>query len=402
MQSFNGNSLRNITLSLVILSSLFVGIQPASAKQFKKLLETGQVVVGNDKPIAKISNSTIGRDGQIAVNLEMVGMTIPPGSQTSFLGIYSITKGGKISLVDQGDFGTSYRSGSFFNGFTAPSISGGEIFYGTYTYTIPFPNTSPSTVESILKGGTVGNIKTFDTIIGRVGTLLPVPPEVSLVNGTAYVVSKQAVSRSGGVDFIYSLRSLDSRATMPSFLTISSGTEVLSVRTSSQSIVVRTFIRPNIYKLLERPNIGQFVQLNPLGQNPGSCGFAVSLDNIISCSVTGDQYILSTRFGKQANFVALPLPNPTALKSVSDPSISGDNIIFKTTEQTSTGAIVDKIYTSLNRQAPKVVIAAGEQLDGKTVTGLKLSDNGRTIALNSAVFTATFSDGSSALYRVDL
>ena len=77
-------------------------------------------------------------------------------------------------------------------------------------------------------------------------------------------------------------------------------------------------------------------------------------------------------------------------------------MLFRSTEQTTTGAIVDKIYTSLNRQAPKVVIAAGEQLDGKTVTGLKLSDNGRTIALNSAVFTATFSDGSSALYRVDL
>ena len=402
MQNSSGNSLRNITLSLAVLSSLLVTVQPASAKQFKKLVETGQVVVGNDKPIVKISDPTIGRDGQIAVNLQMVGTTTPPGSQTSFLGIYSITKGGKISLVDQGSFGTYYRSGSFFNGFTAPSISGGEIFYGTYTYTIPFPNTSPSTVESILKGGTVGNIKTFDTILGRVGTLSPAPPDVSLVNGTAYVVSKQAVSRPGGVDFIYSLRSLDSRAATPSFSTISSGTETLTVRTSGQSIVLRTFTRPNIYKLLERPNSGQFVQLNPLGENPGSCGFAVSLDNIISCSVTGDQYILSTRFGKQSNFVALPLPNLIALKSVSDPSISGDNIIFKTTEQTATGTIVDKIYTSLNRQAPKVMIATGEQLDGKTVTGLQLSDNGRTIARNSAVFTATFSDGSSALYRVDL
>jgi hypothetical protein len=41
-------------------------------------------------------------------------------------------------------------------------------------------------------------------------------------------------------------------------------------------------------------------------------------------------------------------------------------------------------------------------LDGKTVSQVNLSENGRTIAGNSAVIKVTFTDGTAALYRVDL
>ena len=400
MQNSNGNSLRNITLSVAILSGLLVAIQPASAKQFKKLVETGQVVIGNDKPIVQIADPTIGLDGQVAVNLQMETTVVPPGIGINFLGIYSITKGGKISLLDQGS-SSSNRDGGSFQGFLPPSISQGKIVYAAYSYAINRRG-ERSNANAVLKGGTPGDIKEFALITtGSSGPFSPEPPQVSFVDGTAYTINKEILSQPGAPIITYQFKSLDTNAATPSFTPISSSPDNRQVRTSGLGVVLLTVSPQNVYTLFERPNNGQFTQLNPLGQNPGSCGFAVSSDNIVSCSVAGSQYVLSLRLGRQGNFVAIPLPNAAALKSVSDPSISGKNVIFRTTEQTAIGT-VDKIYNSLNRQAPKLVLAAGDQLEGKTVTGLKLNENGRTIARNSAVFTATFSDGSSALYRVDL
>ena len=178
-----------------------------------------------------------------------------------------------------------------------------------------------------------------------------------------------------------------------------------AIRSASQSLILLSALKETsnpTFKLLERPNGGQFLQLNPQGKNPGSCGFAVSFENVVSCSSEGSQYVLSARFGKKSNFVNLPLPNATTLKSVNGLSISNEKIIFKATEQAGAGAIVERIYLSNKIQVPQAVISSGETLDGKTITGLSLNENDRSIADNYIVFIATFSDSSKALYRVDL
>ena len=122
---------------------------------------------------------------------------------------------------------------------------------------------------------------------------------------------------------------------------------------------------------------------------------------MVSCSVDDGQFVLSARLGKAANFVKVPLAGSNT-RSISSPSISNSKIIFFAAEQGNDQSITERLYLSSNGQAPAPLISTGETLDGKIVSGLKLSDNGRAIADNSAVFAATFRDGSKALYRVDL
>ena len=393
----------SFTIALAIGSSLLISfVQPASAKQFKKLVETGQIIPGNNQPLVEIRSPTIGRDGQAAVNLET--KTVETVSQQSgidrslFNGLYSISRGGTISLIDQG-VSVIIGRGRTFNGFSAPSISQGKIAY------VAFSSTGTSglvTNISTLKVGTPGDVKQFSAITPIFYT--QTVPKVSFANGTAYTIEiGENLSRLPiGLERV---GLVDTNSPSPAFNVLSVSGDNNDIRSGSQSLILlsktREFSNP-VYKLFERPNGGQFVQLNPQGKNPGSCGFAVSSESVVSCSNDNNQYVLSGRFGKQSNFVNLPLPNSTALKSVSDISISNQKIIFKATEQTATGPIVQRIYLSNKTQAPQALISSGEKLGGKTITELTLNENGRTISDKYIVFVATFSDNSKALYRIDL
>jgi hypothetical protein len=63
---------------------------------------------------------------------------------------------------------------------------------------------------------------------------------------------------------------------------------------------------------------------------------------------------------------------------------------------------VDGIYSSFNGQPAQRLIATGNTLNGKVISRLRLSDQGQSINGKAIVFVATFTDGSSALYRAIL
>lgn len=399
-------SSRSLTSGLATCGALITLVQPASATQFKKLVETGQVFPGTSQPVATLSEASIGRDGQAVINIQTPFVKNASGRQSGeqFFGIYSITKGGKISLLSQGSKVVDRQGSIDYKGLLSPSISEGVIAYTTYDLYEPYTNPGQTyTAKSSLNVGVPGAVKNYGSAF--LGLSNTKNPRVSFTNGLAYVLENSLVRPE--IDTPRPIQSLrlkvfDTRVSNPSFTILVTDNNIQGIRSGSQGVAMLTMTPEKVYKLFERPNGGQFVRLNPQGQNPGSCGFAVSYESVVSCSVAGTQSILSARFGKQSSFVTLPLPNPATLKSVSDPSMSNDKILFRTTEQAANGPIVERIYVSQNTQAPKLILGSGEQLDGKTITGLKLGDNGRSIAGNYVVFTATFSDGSQALYRADL
>ena len=399
MKNLSRSIFQSMSIGSAIGSLLISFGQPASALQFKKLIETGQTIPGNNQPLTVIESPTIGRDGQAAVYLKTKSVTVNGSdffSTTQFVGIYSIGQSGNISLLDQGATVSSARTATV-NTFTAPSISQGKIAYLTYSLTSD--RGSESTPISILKVGTPGDVKQYGNIIS--GYYVRGIPNVSFTNGMVYGLETSLILSRPPIDG-GRVKLLNINSPTPAFTTLSTSVDNTAIRSGSQSVVLLSVDPNKVHKLFERPNNGPFVQLNPQGQNPGSCGFAVSSENVVSCSVAGSQYVLSVRFGKASNFVSLPLPNAATLKSVSDPSISNNKIIFKTTEQDPNGSIVEKIYLSNKNQAPQLIVSSGQVIDGKTITGLKLNTYGRTIADNYVVFIGTFSDSSQALYRIDL
>lgn len=386
-----------ITIGL-ILSTAFSS-SPASAKQFKKLVQAGQVVPGIDQPLERFSDASIGLDQQVAVLLygDIFRASSLGGQRTE--GVYSITKSGKISLVQKG---FSLFSGLFSisETVTAPSISQGKIAYATYSAATNDGNPSKPANDSILQVGTPGEIKSYGSIISNARTAA-FPPKVSIVNGLVYSLADFQDANSNYVNL---LTVLDTQATNPVFKTISTDINNSEIRTGSQSLVVLSKTRIGfgnsfIYKLFERPHDGQFVQLNPLGKNPGSCGFAVSGENVVSCSAEDNRFVLSARFGKAAQFTQIPLPQNIIFMQT--PSMSAERVIFAATEVTANGT-ANVIYLSNKGKAPTAIIRTGDLLDGKPVTGLSLFNNGRAIARKSVIFTARFSGAPSALYRVDL
>lgn len=387
-----------ITIGLM-LSTAFSS-SPASAKQFKKLVQVGQILPGIDQPVERFSSASIGLDQQVVVLLSGELFLSNPQTSERTEGVYSITKSGEISLLQKG-FSRFFSLSLVKESFTAPSISQGKIAYGTYSESTNRGTISAPT-NSILQVGTPGKIKAYGPLISN-GRLALSPPQVSIVNGLVYSLARFDDANS---NFVSLLTVLDTKAANPVFKTISTDINNTEIRTGSKSLVVLSTSRTGlyyestiVYKLFERPHNGQFIQLNPLGKNPGSCGFAVSGENIVSCSAENNKFVLSTRFGKAAQFTQIQLPQN--INSVATPSISAEKVIFKATETTSNGT-ANVIYLSKKGKAPTAIIRTGDLLDGKTVTSLSLSNNGRAIAKNSVVFLAGFSDAPSALYRVDL
>jgi hypothetical protein len=394
-------------LILSILLSHSFSAPAASAKTFKKLVETGQKVSdaplngeSNEQPIESISAATIGRDGQTAVFLKKKAIATPPGppqpgfeDPSIYLGIYSISKGGKIALVNRGTIGT--RSG-FINSFTSPSISEGLIAYGTYITGPAFRGGFQPPISD-LRVGTPGDVKFYPSIyVFRRGGEVP---DVSFADGLVYVLERSSDTTSTAQS--RTLRRLNTKTPNPQFTTLSSDPNNRAIRTSSRRLVLSSVSDSQVYRLFERPHEGEFSELKPIGNNPGSCGFAVSYDNIVSCSVDNGKSVLSARFGATGNFIKIPLANEAATQSIESPSMSQKQILFLANEEGPTGK-TRKIYISNNGGPSTAVIGTGEMLDGKTISFLSLSDNGRAIADNYVVFKVQFTDGVQALYRVDL
>jgi hypothetical protein len=151
----------------------------------------------------------------------------------------------------------------------------------------------------------------------------------------------------------------------------------------------------NYYESLDN---GQFRQI--LTSRGGFCGASASFENLAICDKAafrgGGNYRLVVRFGKNGQFQNISYPIRSATRRLSGPSIYKQDVIFKVFEGLDNS---DTIYLSRNAQAATKLVTTGDRIDNKTVATLELSDTGRAIAKNSIVFTATFTDGTTALYK---
>jgi hypothetical protein len=377
---------------------------PAEAKQFKKLLQVGQTIPGSNQPVTEIIQPTIGEGGLVAVVLRTKPVTNAPGapnpSTQTFQGVYTIPKNGAIGLV-QGDKTTSSIAGTTFNEFSAPSISQGKVAY--FATNEPGARNGLPTQNRQLRVGTAGNLNTIqsDRLVGfrnNSGT-----SNLAFVNGNAYYFDKPAAGTPANVLGVINGKLqtlLNGNDPLLAGTPLSLGQAKIA---ASAGLVLFTRILPNAgdtTDIFERSNSGGgFKKIKTF--TGLSCGIAASQENIVAC---GDTTNLQVRFGRQGRFQNIAVPSNSVSRRIANPSISDKNVVFQTTDQVSNQnpAPVETIYRSQNAQAPQKVVATGDRLDGKTVKSVQLSESGRSLSGNSIVFTATFTDGVTALYRVDL
>jgi hypothetical protein len=409
------------------LGVLGLGVAPAAeAKQFQKLVQVGQTIPGDAQPLAEIIQPTIGSNGQVAVILRTqtvisgIGPSNIPYKRT-FQGVYTIGANGAIGLLEGGQSNSGYRTFGRSE-FSAPTISQGKVGY--FQLIQGFVVSMPAPKDSIanLRVGTPGNLLTLQAAIARSSspeTAVPGESNLAFVNGNGYyrerlfraptpnifgVINGKLQVLLSGDDPVFEgipLSDVDNGK-----LRASSGLIVLSRTRNVGSLGDTT-------DLYERPIAGgTFKKLNSfLG---ASCGISVSQDNIVACFDTttskpptengGAPTSIAVRLGRQGAFTPIVVPANRPDRRVSNPSISQKNIAFQVNDQVSpsdTSAIAS-IYFSQNGQAPQKVVTTGDKLDGKTVKSVQLSESGRAIIDQSIVFTATFTDGVVALYRVVL
>ncbi len=412
--------------STIALGITLLGLSHAAAaeaKQFRKLAQVGQTIPGNTQPLTEIIQPTIGSNGQVAVILRTQTQSSPGPSGIStrrtFQGVYTIGKTGKASLL-QGDTSIAGYRNILYNEFSAPTVSQNKVGYLSLNFIgsgpgLPSPNNSLANFQV----GTPGNLTTLQAKISlRNGLPISGESNAAFVNGNGYyryqpyqgpnqtandtdifgVINGKPQVLLSGTDPVFEGIPLN-RADNGK-LRASSGLIVLTRTRNIGSIGDTT----DVY---ERPIAGgTFKKLNSfLG---ASCGISVSLDNIVACFDTTTSQLpsenittrsdITVRFGRQGTFTPLTVPGNSDSRQVSNPSISQKNVAFQVND---TSAIAS-IYFSQNGQTPQKVVTTGDKLDGKTVKSVQLSESGRAMIDKSIVFTATFTDGVTALYRVDL
>lgn len=408
MALFNsGPSWYSSVLSLGFASSIVLGLTDlASAKTFQVLVETGQTLPQNSEPIAKLIEPTIGRDRQVVVIIQHgEKVTVDPNfdttSRSNFIGLNAISPTNQIQLVDS----TASSSGLFSSvagNFSAPSVSEGKIAY-IKQQQVTASRGGPFAPDIEFKVGTATSTQTLNYV--RVDRNYAANNEaaVAFVNGRAFLLDT-------GPFFTYpnnpnrqsTVERVDTRTTPIQSTVLITDVRNRAIRASADNLLLSqldTQTGTNVYRLFEKPiDNGKFKEIFPLGQNSASCGFAASYKNVVACSSSSQGTILSVRLGQKSPFVAIPLP--TGIMQVANPSISRTRVLFQG-RIPNAGTVVDAIFLSIDGKAPQVMIKAGEQLNNKTITSLKLSNNGRAIADQSAVFLAGFSDGTMGLVRVD-
>ena len=395
-------------ITSVILTGLLVTTgTPASAKQFKKLLQVGQVIPGNNQPLEEIIEPTIGFDQQVAVLLKTKAIQTDPGSPGSnpstseFKGIYAIRRDGTVQLM-QGGSSTTGLNGANRQEFSAPSMSQGKIAYVATTQSRSNTGLLGDRVTTV-RVGTPGQVGTFLS-----ANLAAIPARsgianLAFVNGKAYFLDVNAPGDGG------SLGVIDTLAPTPTLVPLRSTQNTTAVRASSQRLVITEILRSvrfPVVQLFSSNGDSNFTDVSPPVTLAGNCGFSVSLNNTAVCFEGNVRSFIFLRLdqGNANNFIPIIQNSPSLPPvKVSGVSISNRSTLFLAKQVfLNSSNPMDKIYLSESGQTPTEVISGGDVLDGKIVAGLELSRNGRTIAGRSFVFTVTFTDATKALYRVDL
>jgi hypothetical protein len=396
-----------IGLSLVATCILLATPTAAQAKQFTKLLQLGQVVPGSDQPVTEIVEPTIGQDGQVAVLLKTKPVDIAvtqPGpftSTSSFKGIYSIPRNGQIRLLEGGTSRNGFRFLSREE-FSAPSISQGKIAYLAMKQS---ESGAIGTRDTNLRVGTPGAVKTVLSFKLSNAVAESGKSNLAFANGKAYFVDDLFAPGDfgNGGKIVGVVGLVNTLSPTPTVVTLRSNADPQGIRASANLLAVSARSGSD---LLESAGDANFRSVELPPSRSISPSFSVSRGNIVVTDSFNPAVFV--RLGKQGKFSALPAVPNGNVRRVFNPSISDRSVIYRgigplALKPMSSEFITttDNIYLSKNGQTPISLIAKNDTLDGKTVSQVLLADNGRTIAGNSAVFTASFTDGTTALYRVD-
>ena len=421
-------------LSLGLVSSLG---SSANAATFTRVLQTGQAVPGNNQPVSGIRSIAIDNQKNIVaiVSTPTVSSGTLPGTDPrsdTFQGLYLFDPALVPTLVDTAASFTS-RDGSRSASLNAASIHAGTVIVFNSYRSVSRLFTDFGRTE--VKVGTPGALQVFLTA-NRLGQpTLIATNTLALTNGAAFLLGEPmpqtTASPQKGLLKSNAPGNLTEAiaATDPIF-----GAEPFAPRGAGQMVrssgnnVLLVAQNASRYRVFRKSGTNAPQQIYNGTVSPfdasSSCGAAISGNNIVLCSKevkptpTGtNPYSLRVKFGNAAPFQTIPFPNDIPIEQ---PSIAGRTVIFKAVTATQ-----DKLYVSTNANAPVQILATGDTLDGKVVSKLNLSEQGQAIARTIAtpvaslmakrpdlsepdqvqnssltiVFIATFTDGSTGLYR---
>ena len=401
------NPLPIAILSLGLVSHLG---SVANAATFTRVLQTGQAVPGNAQPVTNIRSIAIDNQQNIVAIVSTPTIILNPtrGPQT-FQGLYVFNSALVPTLADTAEsfpFASDGQSAQFLTA----SINAGTVITLRNSRLESRPQRDFG--QSEVKVGKPGALRTFLTV-NRFNLLPRVSiSTLALSNGAAFLLGESspqppASSQKGLLKSVAPNNLTEVIATTdPVFgtepFTLTSRGEF--VRASGKNILL-VIEDNNRYRVFKKSGTAAPQQIDSV-TGSFSCGAAISSNNIVVCArdfrtQTGTNlYSLRVKFGNTAPFQSIAFPNTTAIEQ---PSIAGRTVIFKTATPTQ-----DKLYVSTNAKAPIQILGTGDTLDGKTVSKLSLSEQGQSIARttdqaqNSSltiVFIATFTDGTTGLYR---
>ena len=414
------NPLPIALLSLSLVSSLG---SAANAATFTRVLQTGQAVPGNTQPVSGIRSIAIDNQQNIVAIVKTQKISIPiPGApfgirrDSTFQGLYLFNSELVPTLVDSSD---DYASSSLTQSVTLnASVNAGSVMLTRSNFARMTRGGYTDMGPDEVKVGMPGAFNLLLTASRFNWPTIIQPNTLALSNGKAFLLGEPnpnlTASPQKGLLKITAPNQLTEAiaATSPVFgsepfipktlgqIVRASGNNVLLVTQNTKRYRVFSKFGTSAPKKIYDGTTG------PFGPS-SSCGAAISGSNIVVCSkevkptATGtNPYSLRVKFGNATPFQTIAFPDTTAIEQ---PSIAGKTVIFKAVTETQ-----DKLYVSTDAQAPVQLLATGDTLDGKVVNKLNLSEQGQAIARttdqaqNSSltiVFIATFTDGTTGLYR---
>jgi hypothetical protein len=406
----------NFTLTAIKLSgALAIGLlasgvhaPSAQAITYQRLLSTGQNVPGSDPVVDRIGPIAIDQTQSIAA---VIGTAPEPGAIGSgtgtqtFQGVYQFKSTTRSPQLIEGGLTARFTNGEQRTDFPNVSIDNGAITYFINSVKIAPPQeiqlfktelkvTSGSSIITLL----TGNTPTTAPFENKIQT-----NTIAQRDGIPFFVGEQkdqrdfSIQRSGVLTIpkpnqvAPAIRSDDPIFSANLFDPLSADN---TVRANNGNLLLVTQ-NDQGYRVIEKLTTGALREVERGGR---SCGAAIWNTTIVFCGLEGTQntpYRLMIRLAGNKAFQQIPVPSGVA---ISQPSIQSRTVIFRGIQENK----VDGIYSSFNGQPAQRLIATGNQLDGKVISRLRLSDQGQSLNGKAIVFVATFTDGSSALYRAIL
>ncbi len=387
---------------------LAYGLQTPAAQAitYQQILRTGQNVPGSVPVVDRIGPIAIDQTQTIAA---VIGTAEEPGSFGSgkglqtFQGVYRFNPTTRAPQLIEGGLTARFTNGEQKTDFPNLSIDKGAIAYFINSVKIAPPQEIQlfktelklaigTNVTTLLKGNTPDS--PFETTI-QTNTIAQ--GETPLFVGEQKDQRDFSIRRSGVLtvtkpnQVVPTIDSADPIFSTNPFDPLSANN---TVRASNGDLLLVTQNEPG-YRVIEKLSTGA---LREVGLGSKSCGAAIWNTAIVFCGIEtkpSNPYRLMVRLVGTRAFQQISVP---ATVEISQPSIQSRTVIFRGTQEGK----VDAIYSSFNGQPAQRLIGTGNTLNGKVINRLRLSDQGQSLNGKAIVFVATFTDGSSALYRAVL